>query len=349
MNSTDILQKYDGEDVIILGEDHTENAHNELEEEAIYRTIPRYVLSEGLNDAEPEEFDEMIDDANLMSLRDIQTYFEENYEDSQFLAEDTRELYEEAQEAQPDESPIGMDDGKVPETYNEFMDMPFFRMNREVKDLITDSISDRKDYEMDEWEKWMGEEEPDEFDQKIETLYSVQSAITQISFQMPNSQGSLVRPINHLRREGYNVNLAGCDIDKSEEYSDDSERNFEQPDSASVEEFEEQMREMEENPEKALEDFAKDVEFISELTSDEERDRRDQAMAERISRFDQQNDSGRAIMAVVGANHLDGVVQSLQNQDVSVYAEDLTDVAEPEDDGVSSFLYAMETAERMRK
>lgn len=349
MSSADILQNYDGEDVIILGEVHTENTHNELEEEAVYRTIPRYVLSEGLNDAEPEEFDGMIDNANLMSLRDIQTYFEENYDDSQFLADDTRELYEEAQDVGPDERPVGMDDGKVPETYNEFMDMPFFRMNRKVKDLIKESIKYRKDYEMDEWEKWMGEEEPDKFDQKIQTLYSVQSAITQMSFKMPDSEGSLIRPINHLRREGYDVDLAGCDIDKENEYSDESGRHFEQLESASIEEFEEQMQEMEENPEKALEDFARDVEFINELTSDEERNRRDQAMTERISRFNQQNDSERAIMAVVGANHLDGVVQSLQNQDVSVYAEDLRDVAEPEDDGVSNFLYAMKTAEQMRK
>ncbi|PSG98847.1 MAG: hypothetical protein BRC29_01830 [Nanohaloarchaea archaeon SW_7_43_1] len=349
MRSGDILEKYDGEDVIVLGEVHTEDMHNELEEEAVYRTIPRYVLSEGLNNADPEGFDGMIEDANLMSLRDIQTYFEENYEDSEFLAGDTRELYQEAQGVESEESIVGIDDGNVPETYNEFMDMPFFRMNDEVIDLIKNSTSDRKDYEMDEWEKWMGEEEPEEFDQKIETLYGIQSSITQMSFKMPNSIGSLVQPINHLRREGYDVDLAGCDIDKDAEYSDDSERHFEQPSDGSVEEFEEQMEEMEENPEKMLEDFAKDVAFISELTSDEERDRRDQAMAQRISQFDQRNDSGRAIMAVVGANHLDGIVQSLHDQEVSVYAEDLTEIVEPEDDGVEGLFYAMETAQQMRE
>ena len=349
MRTGEILENYDQEDVIVLGEVHTENSHNELEEEAIYRTIPRYVLSEGLDNTEPEEFDEMIDDANLMSLRDIQTYFEENYEDSQFLAADTQELYQDIQDIEPEERPVGMDNGKVPETYNEFMDMPLFRMKSEVTDAIKESISDRKNYEMDDWEKWMGEEEPEEFDSKIASLYEVQSAITQISFKMPNSVGSLVRPINHLRREGFDVDLAGCDIDKAQEYSDDSERHFEQPESVSREEFEEQMRKMDENPEKALEDFAKDVKFITELTSDEERDRRDQVMAERINRFEQKNDSEQAIMAVVGANHLDGVVQSLQDQNISVYAEDLREVAEPEDDEMSSFLYAMETAQQMRK
>lgn len=348
MRSGDILEGYDGEDVIVLGEVHTENTHNELEEEAVYRTVPRYVLSEGLNDAEPEEFEEVIDNANLMSLRDIETYFEENYENSQFLADNTRELYKETQDIDPIERPIGMDEEKVPETYNEFMDMPFFRMNQEVRDLIRDSISDRKDYEMDEMEKWIGEEDPDGLDQKVTELYNVQSAMTRISFDVPNSLGSLVRPINHLRREGYEVDLAGCDIDKRGEYSDDSERHFERLDYASVEEFEEQMREIDENPEKALEDLAKDMEFIGDLTSNEERERRDQAMAERISHFDQKNDTERAVMTVVGAKHLEGVEQSLQDQDVSVYVEDLRDVAEPEDDGLAGYLYAIETAQQMR-
>ncbi|EGQ42724.1 MAG: hypothetical protein J07AB43_07110 [Candidatus Nanosalina sp. J07AB43] len=349
MISTDILEEYDGEDAIVLGETHEESAHNELEEEAIYRTIPRYVLSEGLNDADPEEFDEMIDNANLMSLRDIQTYFEENYEDSQFLADDTRELYERTKEIESDEEVIGIDEGKVPKSYNEFMDMPFFRMNGGVEDIIKDSISDRTDYEMDEWEKWMGEEEPDELDDKIDTLYSVQTAITKMSFNIPNSQGSLVRPLNHLRREGYDVDLAGCDIDKSKEYSDDSERHFEQISPTSSEEGKENMREPEDNPEKFLEDFAKDMDFISEITSDEERDRRDRAMAERVVQFDQQNDSERPVMAVVGANHLDGVVENLRNQDVSVYEEDLRNIREPEKDEIDNFLYALETAEQMRK
>ena len=65
--------------------------------------------------------------------------------------------------------------------------------------------------------------------------------------------------------------------------------------------------------------------------------------------MNKKNDSEQAIMAVVGANHLDGVVQSLQDQNISVYAEDLREVAEPEDDEMSSFLYAMETAQQMRK
>lgn len=348
MNSDDILENYDGEDVIILGEDHTEDKHHKLEEEAVYRTIPRYVLSEGLNDADPEEYDSVIDQTNLMSLRDIETYFEENYEDSQYLAENTEELYQKTQDIETKETITGLN-GEVPETYEEFMDMPFYRMDTEVMELVTDSIQKRTDYEAEEWEKWMGEEEPEGLnDRKIQTLYNIQSTVFEMSHKMTSSQGSLIRPLSHLRQEGYDVELAGCDIDKDAEYSDDSGRHFEQTD-ASAEELQKQVTEIRDNPEKMIEDFAKDVEFINELTSDDERDRRDQAMAERISQFDQQNNSGRAIMAVVGANHLDGVVRNLQDQEVSVYSEDLREIAEPEDNNLEGMLYAMETAQKMRK
>lgn len=344
MEASDILEDYDEEDVIILGEVHTENKHSKLEEEAIYRTIPRYVLSEGLNDADPEEFEGMLDNTYLMSLRDIQTYFEEKYEDSQFLANSTRELYEKAQNIEPDEKSVELvEDGRIPDTFNNLMDMPFFRMKDEVREMIQDSIKERAKYENEEWSKWTSEEEPEGLDDdKITTLYKLNPKITEMSFHVTRSQGSLIRPIKHLREEGYDIKLAGCDIDKEKEYSDDSGRNFEQPESASIEE-------LEENPIKAAKDFVKNFEFIDKVASKEEREHRDQVMADRISHFSQRNDSERAIMAVVGANHLKGVVQGLQNLDISVYSEDLRKVARPQDDEIGNFLYAMKTAEQIRK
>jgi hypothetical protein len=347
----DILENYSGEDVVLMGEVHTETAHQELEAEAVYRTNPRYVLSEGLDEAEPEEMNELVEYGEILSLRDVQRYFEDNFEDSQVFAESTEELYEKVQ-ADQDEGRVGKMPGKVPESYNEFMDMPFFQMEGEVVNIISDSLKEHTSEEEDEWMKWYDEtgEHEDRVDTKIDALYVANRTIRDMTNKrkMPESTGFLIQPINHLRKDGYNVDLAGCDVNKQDRYSDDNERNFELPDNLSPEEGEEQRQRMEENPEELAEDFANNLEFLGEIADDEEIEHRDDKMAARIKDFNQRNSTDRAVMAVVGADHLEGVRDSLENQGVSVYSEDLTEIVEPEDDPAESMRYALGTAEDLR-
>lgn len=323
MVSTDILQEYEGEEVILLGETHGEDSHTELEEEAIYRTQPRYVLYEGLNEADPEELDELIDKMDRSSLRELQEYFEDKYADSEFLADDTRELYEEARNLAPEEDRAVIDNGKFPESYEEFMEMPFFRMDEKVSSLIQRRIQGRCDYEMEEWEKWMGDEMPEGIeDQKIQELFDIGNLVVDLNHSTPNSEGTFFRTLNHLRQEGYATDLAGCDIDKRQEYFDES----------GVGESEET---------ETLEGLERGLELAEEGMKEEERSRRDLHMAQRISQFSQRNNSERPLLAVVGSSHLEGVSENLSG-DISVYTEDLGEIAEPEQHPLDGLFYIQE-------
>lgn len=310
--SWDLLQGYEGEEVVLLGEVHTEERHKELEEEAAYRLLPRYVLSEGFDNAQPEELEEFIGDADLTSLRDFQTYFEKTYEDSQFLAEGAKELLAKTQDLEQKDSLIGRYEGKIPESYNKLLDTPFYLMDKRVIDLVKESIKERRTYEKDERRKWKGEELANGLDdEKIQDLYRITSEISEVS-RMSKARGSLLRPVNNLRREGFEVEIAGCDLDKSEKYSSESDDGI-----------------------------------IEEILQEESLEHRDRVMADRISSFNRKNDTGRVTMAVVGSQHIEGIKENLA-EDTTVYSENLEEIAEHELDTVKSELHVRDLAENLR-
>jgi len=327
----DPLQGYDQEEVILLGESHIENAHNALEEEAIYRTTPRMVLDEGLNDTEPHETEELLEKISPMNLEDINEFFGTNFEDSCFLAEDNEELFNRVSNGD-----YGSEicEGEIPETYNEFMCMPFSRMNRGIIDLINNSIRERKDYELEEKLKWTAEDSESIEDVKIESLRNIERDISS-KYTLPDSTVSLAHPITNLRKEGYTVDLAGCDVNKKDRYFNLS--GYELPDEAK-----DDLSSLDEDD--SFVEFIEKMSAASQLADQEEITYRDQAMAERIYDSHDRNNSERPILAVIGAEHLEGVTQKLETNGVDVYRQNLSEIVETTDlhDGVA---YSMDIAD----
>lgn len=335
----EILHEYDGEDVILLGESHEESSHYELEEEAIYRSLPRYVLSESFNDREPEELDELVDSGNPVSLRDLQSYFEKTYEDSEILGEDIDSLYQKIEGLESDSE---LDEGNDPNSRAHLLDMPFARMKNTVIREITDSISERTDFERSEYQKWTGDEYTNPQDSKIDQLKHARNIIQ--NYQHSGSEGidSLIGPMKDIRDEGFEIDLAGCDIDKTEEYSIDEKRHFDH-----IDDPEEKREAMENEPEKALEDYMKNLEKIEELGDEQEIEKRDRAMADRAQEFSGRNNTERPVLAIMGSNHLEGVQENLREQGVSVHTEDLNEIAPPEKDAYERMRYGHEIAESL--
>lgn len=333
----EIIHEYDGEDVILLGETHDESSHYELEEEAIYRSLPRYVLSEGLDDKDPEELEPLVDSGELTSLRDFQAYFEDNYEDSEFLGEDIDSLYDSIEE--PDSDSI-LDKGEVPESVLQLLDMPFARMHDAVIEEIAESMSEREDFERAEYQKWTDEDYVKPQDSKIEEIDGARGIILDYRHSGSESLDSLVGPINDIRDEGFEIGLAGCDIDKNQEYSSEEEGHFDHIDTP-----EEKLKAMKEEPEKAAEDFARNLEKIQEMGDEQEIEKRDEAMSSRAEEFVAEKETERPVLAVIGANHLEGVAEKLRDSGVSVYTEDLNEAAPVEKDGYERMKYGHEIAE----
>lgn len=331
MTWEDPLQNYNQEEVILLGESHTEPAHNELEEEVIYRTIPRTVLSEGLDQDDPSDNEELLERINLMNLEDVNEFFEINFEDSRFLAEDSRELFK---KASTEDYRNDFCDGKIPETYNEFMNMPFSRMDPGIIDLITGSITDRQDSELEELLQWKSKGSENIKDNKVESLRKLRADIRS-RYDLPDSMMSLANPISNLRNEGYEINLAGCDVDKKDRYSDLT--GYELSDIEKQDLYDA-------DADDSLIEFIEKMNAASQLTDDQELRHRDEVMAERISEFYERNDSDQPILAVIGSKHLDGVTQNLERTGIDVYNRDLSEIVD-NTDFYDSGVYAMNIAD----
>ena len=335
----EILQEYDGEDVILIGETHEESSHYELEEEAIYRTLPRYVLSEGLDDKDSEELEPLVDSGELTSLRDFQSYFEENYESSELLEEDVDSLYESIQDPSSDSV---LDRGKVPESVSQLLDMPFARMHDAMIEEIADSITEREEFERSEYQKWTGDDYTKPQDSKIEELKGARNIILDYRHSGSESLESLVGPMNDIRDEGFDIDLAGCDVNKTEEYSSEDEGHFDH-----IDDPEKKLQATREEPEKAFEDFTRNLMKIQEIGDEQEIEKRDEAMSSRAQEFVGRKETERPVLAIIGANHLEGVAENLRTSGVSVYTEDLNEVAPPEKDSYERMRYGHKIAESL--
>lgn len=338
----EILHEYDGEDVILIGETHDESSHYELEEEAIYRSMPRYVLSEGFDERDPEELEPLVESGELTSLRDFQDYFEDSYEDSELLGEDIDSLYENIEDVKDSDVDPVLDKGKIPESVNQLLDMPFARMNDAAIREITDSISDREDHERSEFQKWSGEEYVEPQDSKIDELAGARNIIGDYQHSGSESVDSLVGPMSDIREEGFEIGLAGCDINKAEEYSSEEEGHFDH-----IDDPEDKLQAIKEEPEKGVEEFARNLEKLQELGAEEEIEKRDEAMSSRATDFVEKNNTERPVLAVIGASHLDGVAENLRDSGISVYTEDLNEVAPPEKNEYERMRYGHEIAESL--
>lgn len=330
----DPLKNYDNQDVILVGETHSYDEHIKLERETALRTSPRYILSEGLDQREPEDMDGLISKMKVLGTpRKIKDHFEQLFEgDTEYTHKNLDKIYEEATQDIEDNS--NSEQGYIPESYEEFLGTPIPMMNYEIGKTIQDSIMKKANEITDEIDKWVDfTSEETKKDQKHQYLLQIYSEVAELNHTSTNSVLPLADIAANYRLEDIETDLAGCDIDKSERY--------EGVESAS-------MKDIEQNEDgnvtgvdqKAIYNRLEDtLQLISDATKEEERQNRDTIIAERITQFNKQNDTNRPIMAVVGSNHLQGVKENIDNNH-SVLEIDLTQIKPKQIDKVESLRYA---------
>jgi len=180
-------------DVIIYGENHTDDAHKTEQEDAIRHYRPEYVLMERLNNEDPEQTKGYNDLYSHVTLREVAAKSDMSLEDlgiTEALAKDIRD----DTEAEPSR-------GIVPDTYDELIDTPVFEYNYSTVNKIREAVMQRSQ-EVAEQDIELGK-----------AIFQTGSYVRKLMTINPRE-----RAAERVYRAGAQVGarFVGCDTDKSE-------------------------------------------------------------------------------------------------------------------------------------
>lgn len=205
-----LLEGYDGEDIAVLGEtSHITLEHKIAEHEAVEEIEPETVALEALQRKEKEYGEEQIRKyGHHLSLRNISEYMFGGFEDSDFL-KDEAEIIEDIEQTSS-ERPYA-----VPDTSEELYSIPLSFLNSCSTGIISDAIESQAQEEAEEFEKWMSEEErqeyePKDLDDKIQQLHvssKIVDELDQYSWQL----GAVIEPLYRQIQRDQEAKLVGCD------------------------------------------------------------------------------------------------------------------------------------------
>lgn len=293
-------EDFEDADIYLIGESHTDEGHAREEEAAIRRMKPRYVLSEGATQDEDQAQRETEKAGRNYTLgrtdEKVADRFEEYGGAIEQIEDELLEYCQQRREEVEDSEHIDSD-GTIPSSREELYQTPWPDLDQKVIEKASDAVSEELIDEMDEYASFSAGagSDPLEEDERIQTLNAVNNNLMKYLTQKASSKSSggyrIRAAVHDLQQEGYQTELRGMDVDKSEALDGDAD----------------EVRET--------------------ITSDEFTGEREDEMAASIAQAREEGQD--TVMAIMGRSHLEGVKERLEQQGYTVAVDELE--SDPQD------------------
>jgi len=209
----DILDNWNGESTIILGESHINPVHKAIEEELVKSVKPKYLLYEGLKEIDADKFSL---NEQPLTLKDLEEEYSIQFpENSECLNCSYEDLIQNI-----DDSIIRneIQEFKRPDNKQNLINTPFYRMSDKALRKIKISVSSRLLKEKKEFYRWAEESgfEKDLFnnDQKISKLSETIEWLDSFQSTVSDKRHPI---LDYIGQQNPNVKMAGADLDPQKE------------------------------------------------------------------------------------------------------------------------------------